>query len=313
MTNKKICLIGSSGLIGRNLQKQIRENSNLDDADLVLVDHHAADHPPSDQRDHFVAAESAPEKLAGILGGTTICINLASLIFSDADDPQETLTDYLDVGLCPIHSYFPYLKDSLRQWVQLSSISVYNPKPDGSPFKESDFLEPPNPYGISKLAVERYLLTARKSFDFGVQILRMPDIYGPEPRSPRDQRLFPSLQRAFLYKQETWDIFGTGDEKRDMIHISDACNAIIHCIEEPKEGIWNVGSQVGISTNEIIEILKTETDHSPEFRQIPERVEKNHILESSKFAEDFNFKCQIDFSKGIKEEFKYHQLNQSLS
>ena len=312
MENQKICILGSSGFIGRNLHAAIRQNNKFDRIPLDRLDYYPVEQSGSHPEDLFIAANSKTDLMAEALTGTTVCVNLASMIFAEKGNPEKVLSDYLEASLSPIHGVFPFIKDTLEQWVQLSSISVYQPKDDGSPLQEIDRLKPSNAYGVSKLAAERYLLTAMKSFDICLQILRMPDVYGPEPRSPLDQRLFPSLQRAFLGEDTEWKIFGSGDEKRDMIHVADACAAILRCLEIPAEGIWNVGSQVGISVNELIEILRPLSHHQPSIISLPERPAMSHLLDSQKFSNVFNFKCQIDFRDGIEEEFNYHQQNRSL-
>ncbi len=311
MDNQKICILGSSGFIGRNLHSAIRQHSKFDSISLVLVDYTPVEESRSHPEDIFISANSKTDLMAEALSGTTVCVNLASMIFAEKASPEMVLSDYLEASLSPIHSIFPFIKDTLEQWVQLSSISVYQAKDDGSPLRESDSLKPPNAYGVSKLAAERYLLTARKSFDICLQILRMPDVYGPEPRSPLDQRLFPSLQRAFLGDEKVWKVFGTGDEKRDMIHVADACAAILRCLAKPTEGIWNVGSQVGISVNELVEILKPLSDQQPHIDTFPERTVKSHLLDSQKFSKEFNFECQINFKDGVEEEFNFHQQHKS--
>ena len=312
MSKQKICIIGSNGFVGRNLHRAIRADNSLDQVVLALVDFFPSSESEVHPRDHFVSASSEPVFLTEALKGTTICVNLASKIFAQAETPEELLSVYLEASLSPIHTFFPYMKESLRQWVQLSTISVYKPSQDGSPIRENQALVPINPYGVSKLAADRYLLSANKSIDFALQILRLPDIYGPESRSPSDLRLFPSMQRTFLYGLKSWDVYGTGDERRDMIHIADACEAIICCLKKPVEGIWNVGSGIGVSVNELIAILSNLTNHRPELKQFPEKIQTDHLLNCQKFADDFSFKCRIDFVTGVTEEFNYHRLNGKL-
>ena len=113
MPNHKICILGASGFIGRNLHAAIRRHNDLGNTSIVLVDLSPVDQPGSHPEDHFISVNSNSDLLAETLKETTICINLASKIFLEKTNPEEMVSILLEASLSPIHVIQSFLPDFL--------------------------------------------------------------------------------------------------------------------------------------------------------------------------------------------------------
>jgi UDP-glucose 4-epimerase len=137
-----------------------------------------------------------------------------------------------------------------------SSIAAYgaNPRP---PFKEDDPLDPVDPYGIGKAAVERLLRLYGPEFGFNYVILRPFNIYGirQDLRSPYRNVLGIFINR--LMKGEPPVIFGDGEQQRAFTHISDVAPVLARAGFDRRcfGKIINLGSDRPVTVNRIARMV----------------------------------------------------------
>jgi UDP-glucose 4-epimerase len=136
-------------------------------------------------------------------------------------------------------------------FVYASSAAVYG-NPVRLPIAESDPTNPISPYGVSKLAAERYLKTYCSLYGLKGLSLRMFSPFGPRLRK---QLVFDLTQRALA--EPELEVFGDGTQARDFIHIDDLVSAILCLIcGAPHDGsAFNIGRGIATSTREIAEEL----------------------------------------------------------
>lgn len=122
----------------------------------------------------------------------------------------------------------------VRHLVFISSDMVYG-MPRGRAMTELDEPRPIGPYGESKLASEQTCLDARGR-GLAVTILRPRLIIGPG-RLGVLQRLFDRVRRGISVP-----IFGRGDHRYQMVAVSDVASACVLAVQRRCEGIFNLGS-----------------------------------------------------------------------
>ena len=223
---------------------------------------------------------------------------------------MDQIRDFVEAGLAPIRTVYPHVASSLRRWIEISSISVYQPRQDDSAIREDQMLGPPNAYGVGKLMAEASLRAMAAVEGFELQVLRLPCVYGAWPRNTRDRRALPGLMRAAA-KGEAWRRFGTGDARRDLIHVRDAADAIKLCLLQPGPGTWDVATGEGCSINEMIDIVREIAPHPLSIVDCPEAVQHDHYLDGSAFRAAFGFRPTVSLREGIQAEFRYHVENGS--
>lgn len=132
-----------------------------------------------------------------------------------------------------------------------SSASVYGP---GGRFTESAPVQPVGPYAESKRNAEEILRSARNR-GLSSTILRLGTTYGPAPAIR-----FDAVPNQFAYQGAVGravTVHGDGDQTRPIVHVDDACRAILTCLEDPNgtgDETFNVAS-ANPAIREIAEVL----------------------------------------------------------
>lgn len=143
----------------------------------------------------------------------------------------------------------------VKKIVFASSMAVYSDCNSPVKISENYTLKPISPYGISKLASEKYCLQFSKDFDIDCHVLRYFNTYGV------GQTFTPYVGVITIFiKQllngETPKIFGDGEQRRDFTHVNDIVSAnLLSMKSQIPRGIFNVGTGTGTSVNEIAALL----------------------------------------------------------
>lgn len=167
-------------------------------------------------------------------------------------------------------------KHGVKKIVFSSTAAVYG-EPENIPIVETDKTEPTNPYGETKLAMEKMFKWADIAHGIKYISLRYFNVAGAhesseigEDHNP-ETHLIPLILQVPLGKREFISIFGEdydthdGSCVRDYIHITDLANAHILAVEKLRKdnesSIYNLGNGEGFSVKEMIEAARKATGH----------------------------------------------------
>lgn len=124
-----------------------------------------------------------------------------------------------------------------------------------------DELHPTNPissYGLTKLAIEKYVTMYCNLNTVQHVILRPSNVYGEGQRLHIGQGVIGVLADALL-RNEPIEVWGTGETLRDYLYVGDLVSAVLATLEyEGSETIFNVSRGTGHSVLEILSILERE-------------------------------------------------------
>lgn len=119
---------------------------------------------------------------------------------------------------------------------------------------------PLSPYAIDKFAAERYVLNEYHLHGVPTSAVRFFNVYGPNqnPASPYSGVLSILMDRYIQLEQgqaSQFQIFGDGQQTRDFIYIEDVLTALdlVATKSEALGHVYNVGTEVAISLNQLIE------------------------------------------------------------
>ncbi len=142
-----------------------------------------------------------------------------------------------------------------KKLVYASSMAVYADAPQPVPVSEEYATAPMSPYGVSKLASERYAMLVAAQSGFDVVALRYFNTYGPRQTfTPYVGVITIFIQR--LLRGEPPVIFGDGEQCRDFVHVGDVVDASVRAMTSNVSGeVLNVGSGQGTSVNRIAALL----------------------------------------------------------
>jgi len=170
----------------------------------------------------------------------------------------------------------------VRRFVFSSSAAVYG-EAKAVPIGEEAPLQPVNPYGEAKAAIERLLPWYEAAFGLKFVSLRYFNAAGATGSLGEDHRpethLIPRLLRAALGQGEAITLYGTdyptpdGTCIRDYIHVADLARAHALALERCREGsaVYNLGIGRGYSNREVIEAARRVTGRPIPVREGPRR------------------------------------------
>ena len=127
---------------------------------------------------------------------------------------------------------------SVKKVVAASSSSIYG-KPLKPTLSEDHPLNPTNPYGVSKLAAEKYCLAYHETYGTPVTCLRYFSVYGPRGRP--DQVIYAFAQQVSQGRPPV--IYGDGKQSRDFTFVSDVVSGTLFAamVEESSGQAFNIG------------------------------------------------------------------------
>lgn len=176
-----------------------------------------------------------------VLGGTTPESSNKDPV---ADLQSCTLASLEMLEICRI--------SGIRKIVFVSSGGTVYGLPQTVPIPESAATEPICAYGVSKLAVEKYLHLYRRLHNLDYAVLRVANPFGAYQRPDRRQGVIAAMIHRIL-QNEPVEIWGDGRVVRDFIYIEDVVRALIEVVGYGGSyRVFNIGSGVGRSILEVI-------------------------------------------------------------
>ena len=123
------------------------------------------------------------------------------------------------------------------------------------PAPETHPTRPESPYGISKLAGEYYLYYYQKAHGLACSTLRYANVYGPR-QDPRGEAGVVAIFSRRMLQGESPVINGNGMQTRDYVYVEDVVEAHMAVLNSGKDGVFNVGTGVETSVNDLFRHLK---------------------------------------------------------
>ena len=199
------------------------------------------------------------------------------------------------------------LENDVERIVYPSSGGTIYGETNGKPITEKDPKNPINPYAISKMTTERFLEFFHHNYGMKYTGLRYSNPFGERQNPLGMQGVIP----VFLYKilhGERPVVFGNGTAVRDYIYIKDAIDATLAVLDsKTKETVFNVGSGVGISLLQLIEIMRDVTgkEINPEFITDHSVYISKIVLDISKINQETGWSPSTGLDEGIKKTWEW--------
>jgi len=194
--------------------------------------------------------------------------------------------------------------------VHVSTDEVYGEIQKGS-FKESDRLNPSNPYSASKASADMLCLAYHRTYNLNVKITRCTNNFGPY-QFP--EKLIPkTIIRAI--KNLKVPIYGTGKNVRDWIYVLDHCEAIRLVLENGGPGeIYNISSGNELENIEVVRMILRHLGKDEDlifFVEDRPGHDLRYSLDSSKIRSELGWRPLHDFSSALKETVEWYLRNES--
>lgn len=135
------------------------------------------------------------------------------------------------------------VKHQVRRVIFASSGGAAYGEQQSFPAPESHATDPVSPYGVAKVAVEKYLKAYREIHGIGFAALRYANVYGPRQNPSGEAGVVAIFAHALLQKREP-TIHGDGLQTRDYVYVGDVVGANLAAIEGPETIVANIGTGV---------------------------------------------------------------------
>ena len=160
---------------------------------------------------------------------------------------------------------------------------------------------PLSPYGVAKLAFELYLHAACHNYGLKYVALRYANVYGPR----QDLKGEAGVIGIFIKKMlagECPAIFGDGKQTRDFVYVDDVVEANILAMRSPRTGVYNIGTGIETSVNELERLIRRETGVTMKCSRGPAHPgeERSSALDASAARGAFKWKPKVPVEEGIK-------------
>ena len=203
-------------------------------------------------------------------------------------------------------------KFGVKRYHQVSTDEVYGDLPLDRPdlfFTEETPLHTSSPYSSSKASADLFVLAYHRTYGLPVTISRCSNNYGPY-HFP--EKLIPlMISRALA--DEALPVYGTGENVRDWLHVSDHCEAIDLIIHKGRVGeVYNVGGHNEMTNIDIVKIICKELG-KPEslITYVADRKghDMRYAIDPTKIHNELGWLPETKFADGIKKTIKWYLDN----
>ena len=195
---------------------------------------------------------------------------------------------------------------------QVSTDEVYGDLPIDRPdlfFTEETPIHTRSPYSSSKAGADLLVLAYHRTFGLPVTISRCSNNYGPY-HFP--EKLIP-LMIANALNDKPLPVYGTGENIRDWLYVTDHCKAIDLIIHKGREGeVYNIGGHNEMRNIDIVKTICRALD-KPEslITYVPDRKghDMRYAIDPTKIYNELGWLPETKFAYGIQKTIKWYLDN----
>ena len=322
---KNILVVGGAGYIGSYMCKYLAKNGYHP----IVLDNLVYGHRLAVKWGPFIEGSMADAKLldrifteypiAAVMHFAAFCY-----VGESVEDPGKYYQNNVAATLTLLEEM---LDKKVSNFIFSSSCAVYG-EPVEIPITEQHPYNPINPYGRSKLMVEKILEDFRAAYGLEYVALRYFNAAGADPEGEigeehdPETHLIPLVLKTALGQRETINIFGNdyatkdGTCIRDYIHIDDLAQAHLLALDRLLNGLpggqYNLGNGNGYSVKEVIEVARDITS-----KQIPAKIVERRpgdpavlIGSSEKAFKELGWKPQFaDLNAIVATAWQWHKTH----
>ena len=204
-------------------------------------------------------------------------------------------------------------KYGIQRYHQVSTDEVYGDLPLDRPdlfFTEETPLHTSSPYSSAKASADLFVLAYHRTYGLPVTISRCSNNYGPY-HFP--EKLIPLIISRALADEEL-PVYGTGENVRDWLHVSDHCEAIDLIIHNGRVGeVYNIGGHNERTNLEVVKtILRTLNKPESLIRFVKDRPghDRRYAIDPTKLETELGWKPKYNFDTGIQQTIQWYLDNQ---
>ena len=303
----KVLVTGGAGFIGSNLVRALLERgdevrvldnfstgqrANLDGLDVEIVE--------GELRSY--------ERVHNAVRGAEVVFHLGAL-----GSVPRSVQDPLTSGAVNVEGTLNVMlaarDEGIRRVVFASSSSIYGNQPE-LPLRETMAPDPISPYGVAKLAAERYCVSFSRVYSsFEAVVLRYFNVFGPRQDPASQYAAVVPLFVTEISAGEPVTIFDDGEQSRDFTYVDNvvAANLLAADAEGVSGRIFNVSAGAPVTVNELAGTIGRLLDRPVERRYLPPRAGdlRDSWADIAAARETLGFEPEIGLEEGLRRTAAY--------
>jgi UDP-glucose 4-epimerase len=304
MSQKHIIVTGGAGFIGSHVTDRLLEEGHrvvvIDDLSSGArknVDDRAALHVMNIRSKEAarLVEEVGPDILYHLAAQMDVRKSVADPAF-DAEVNILGALNLLEAGR----------KAGLRRVVFSSTGGAIYGEQNLFPADETHPEQPLSPYGITKLSLEKYLYYYHDAFGLDVTCLRYANVYGPRQNAHGEAGVVAIFSRKLLAGERP-TIFGDGENTRDFVYVDDVVDA--NAAAQDIEGfrIYNIGTGVETTINQLYETLNriTGAGLDPRYGDAKPGEQRRSSITAQKISDEIGVHPSVDLKTGLNKTVEW--------
>ena len=303
----KALVTGGAGFIGSNLVRALLERG---DSVRVLDNFSTGNRANLEELDvEIVEGElRSYERVHNAVRGTEVVYHLGAL-GSVPRSVQDPLTSSAVNVEGTLNVLLAARDEGVRRVVFASSSSVYGAKRE-LPVGESLLADPISPYGVAKLAAERYCVSFSRVYEsFETVVLRYFNVFGPRQSPFTQYAAMVPLFITAIAAREPVTIYGDGEQSRDFTYVANVVDATLRAAHANGASgrIFNVAAGTPASVNTVAETIGRILDKPVQSTFAPPRPGdiRDSWADVTAARDVLGYEPSVDLDQGLHRTIEY--------
>lgn len=204
-------------------------------------------------------------------------------------------------------------KNDVTKYVQVSTDEVYGEAPAGREFKESDPVNPSNPYSAAKAAADLLVKSYSRTYGLNAVITRCSNNFGS---NQFPEKLIPKTIISIITGSPIY-VYGDGLQVRDWIFVENHVDALLSVMEKGQSGeIYNVSTQNLMTNLDMISrvqtLVKNRTGKEGRIMFVKDRPghDRRYSINSEKLERHLGWKQTVAFEEALSRTVEWYLGNE---
>ncbi len=312
LENKRICVTGGDGFLGRNIQARLQKAGVREDNIFIpLIQDYDLTSEADVVRMYKDAKPDIVIHLAAEVGG----------IGANREHPGRFFYANMAMGM---HLIEQGRIHGLDKFVHTGTVCAY-PKFTPVPFKESElwngYPEETNaPYGVAKKALFVMLDGYKREYNMNGVVVVPVNLYGPNDNfNPKSSHVIPALIRKCVEARDAGadhiDCWGTGSASREFLYVEDAADGIVTATEKlDTPDPINLGTNMEITIKDLVELIARLCKFTGKIEWDPTKPDgqPRRCLDTSKAKQAMGWQAKTGFEEGLKRTIEWFEQQDEL-
>jgi GDP-L-fucose synthase len=315
--DKKVLVTGGTGFVGTNFVEE-------------LVKQGARVRVPVHRRPLMVKSdlvEAVPADLTQLDDCLKVCKDIQYVVHAGGavsaagvtvSNPMAVITTNLIVTVQMLQAAW---MTNIERFLLLSSATVYPPA-DHAIKEEEIWSGPTHPsyfaYGWMRRYLERMSEFIVQKSKMKIALVRPTAAYGRwDNFDPVTSHVVPALIRKAVQQLDPFEVWGSGDEVRDFVHVTDVVRGGLLCLEKYATGdAVNIGYGTSFTVKDVVRIVLQAAGHDKariQFDASKPTTIPFRMVDITKAREKLGFEPQMTLEQGLTDTLNWYKQNRHLA